>query len=239
MKSRPYLLEVQSGGNGADIAGVVAFLAFAGYISFMIYLFLPMVGNIPFFSKVDTAIEKAELLSYVTPTSNYPAGYAGVSIGDGAPVLVTPEAVQIQSTYTPYPTYTPFPTVNAFPLSNHRFSFYDPMIGKDKPDIALINCENWNFATQYCDSKLRNGERWEDNYFLAAACPYDLYLAGAFFEVVSPDWLKALFPRGFTCKDTGEMVMDLFIDFLIPWGSMPMPYDQTPWGDPITLMRLR
>ena len=89
-------------------------------------------------------------------------------------------------TYTPYPTYTPAPS---YELSNHRFSFYDPAIGKDKPEIAQINCDQWNYTTLTCDSPLRNGERWQDNYFISAACPYELYIAAAQFEIVSPEWL--------------------------------------------------
>jgi hypothetical protein len=184
---------------------------------------------------------KNQILGITSTPNNHVNFGLNVPPTAGADIYILSTATFVP-TPSPYPTYTPLPTYTAlanFPLSNHRFSFYDPMIGRDKPDIALINCENWNFETQYCDSKLRNGERWEDNYFISAACPYDLYLAGAHFQVISPDWLKLLFPQGFTCKDTGEAVTGLFIDFLIPHNQMPMAYDLTPWGTPITLMRTR
>lgn len=163
----------------------------------------------------------------------------GAMMVPGLGALPTATPGLIQPTFTPYPTYTPYPTENPYPISMHKFSFYDPMIGKDKPEIALINCESWNYTTLYCDSKMRNGEEWKDNYFIAAACPYDLYMAGAFFEVASPNWLATLFPQGVICKDTGEAVTGLFIDFLIPWQSMPMAYDKTPWGTPIALRRIK
>lgn len=244
MKSRPYLLEVQSGGNGADATGVMAFLGFCTYIGLMLYMFMPLIGNIPMFHSNNSAL-------VVTPTvaivSAYPPGYIGIQNVGGAGVqvvTVTPSPVVLGVSVgnpTPYPTYTPYPTFTpiAYEVSSYKFSFYDPMIGLDKPEIAELNCANWNYETLNCDSALRNGEDFRTNYLRAAACPYDLYIAAAQFEVVSPDWLRALFPYGFVCKDTGELVVYPYIDFLIPWKSMPMPYDKTPWTDPVTLRRLR
>jgi len=193
--------------------------------------------------KVDTYF--GEIIPTIAPT--FPVEYYASSAGQELAVQQTQSAMMVTAlayTPTPQPTLTPLPTPTLdpyqnYPLTNHKFSFYDPMIGKDKPEIRYINCDQWNDVTQYCDSALRNGERWEDNYFIAAACPYDLYMAGAYFEVVSPDWLVKLFPAGFTCKDTGEAVTGLFIDFLIPWQSMPMAYEKTPWATPITLRRIR
>jgi len=197
------------------------------------------------FQRVVKSDEPDLYFGEVVPTPTYaiaPSFYAS-SAGQELAVAQTQVAYQsllllITPTVTPVPMATFDPYAN-YPLSNHKFSFYDPMIGKDKPEIRYINCGDWNDVTQYCDSALRNGERWEDNYFIAAACPYDLYMAGAHFRVISPDWLVALFPNGFTCKDTGELVTGLFIDFLIPWRSMPMPYESTPWATPITLQRIR
>lgn len=183
---------------------------------------------------------KNDILGITSTPSAFPTFASDMSIfGMGVPSVVPAGLF----TVTPYPTNTPYPTytpvVVDYPLSNFQFSFYDPMIGLDKPEIAELNCGDWNYSTNYCDSPLRNGEPWEQNYLKAAACPYDLYVAGAQFEVVSPDWLHALFPLGFVCKDTGELVIYPYIDFLIPWRSMPMPYENTPWTTPITLRRLR
>lgn len=221
--------------TGLDGAGVLRLVAFVLLLASWRWALAPMFKHVVWISP-----ETKNNILGITPTAG--AAYYGISPASSGPTLdpyliVTPSPFP---TYTPYPTYTPMATITpVYELSNHRFSFYDPMIGKDKPEIAEINCAKWNYETNYCDSALRSGERWEDNYFISAACPYDLYVARAHFEVVSPQWLKDLFPRGFTCKDTGELVTGLFIDFLIPWRSMPMPYDQTPWGTPITLMRTR
>jgi len=211
---------------------------------------LPILGfdtNAPDLLGYERAAQEAERRKWgvlVTPTyARLSQEYYSSSGGQALAVAQTMQAATVFApTVTPFPTVTPLPSPTAgynYPLSNHKFSFYDPMIGKDKPDIRFINCDKWNDVTQYCDSALRNGEAWENNYYIAAACPYDLYLAGAYFQVVSPDWLVALFPNGFTCKDTGEAVTGLFIDFLIPWRSVPFEYGAVPWGTPITLMRIR
>ena len=230
--------------SGIDAAGLVRVFGLLVLLSMWKWALTPLFSHVTWLSddsrnkilNITATPTELGLVSVLSTPQLSPWDYSG-----GVPTSSIIQMTSVfESTQTPYPTYTPYPTLaNVYPLSNHRFSFYDPMIGKDKPDIAFINCENWNAVTQYCDSQLRNGETWEANYFISAACPYDLYLAGARFEVVSPAWLLALFPQGFTCKDTGEAVTGLYIDFLIPWANMPMPYDQTPWGTPITLMRLK
>jgi hypothetical protein len=168
---------------------------------------------------------------FITPQVTPTAISAGLLPPAVASATISPTA-QILPTSTP----GPLPTVV---IEMGRFSFYDPEIGRDKPEIALVNCAKWNAETKQCDSLLNNGERYQDNYYKAAACRYDLYLQKAEFEVLAPDWLRALFPAGFVCKDTGEAVTGLFFDFLIPWQSMPMAWDQTPWGSPIALRRLK
>ena len=152
---------------------------------------------------------------------------------------LTATPAMLAKTPTPYPTYTPYPTPTNVIIEMARFSFYDPAIGADKPDIALINCADWDTVNKVCNSKLRDGSDYKDMYLKAAACRFDLYNARAEFKVLSPEWLKNLFPDGFTCRDTGDAVNGLFIDFLIPWRSMPMKYDQTPWGYPVALLRVK
>jgi len=229
-------------------------VTFAGVLYLMSVYGLPMIG-ITALTPKGFGIEKVEKQQHqdlyfgevVTPTAGISPEFYASSAGQELAIAQTQSAYQVAAlefTPTPMPTNTPMPTSTQnefadYPLSNHKFSFYDPMIGKDKPEIRFINCEKWNDVTQYCDSTLRNGEDWAVNYFTSAACPYDLYMAGAYFRVISPDWLVTLFPVGFVCKDTGDAVTGLFIDFLIPWRSMPMPYEQTPWGTPITLQRIR
>lgn len=215
--------------TGVDAAGLVRLFAL------LLLLSVWKVTLTPLFSHVTliTPDHQARLLGQFTPG---PTATPFGSVFGMSDMPVATSTPFVLPTYTPYPTYTPAPS---YELSNHRFSFYDPAIGKDKPEIAQINCDQWNYTTLTCDSPLRNGERWQDNYFISAACPYELYIAAAQFEIVSPEWLKILFPRGFTCKDTGDAVTGLYIDFLVPWRNMPMPYEQTPWGAPITLMRVR
>jgi len=217
----------------------------------MIVFGLPMMG-IDWFTFSALGIEKASKVpkqdlyfgEIVTPTmAVLPAEYYASSAGSELAVAQTQMAYQVMELNKPtaQPTYTPYPTPTGivYPLSSHKFSFYDPMIGKDKPEIRYINCDEWNDVTQYCDSAMRSGESWEANYFRAAACPYSLYVERAEFLVVSPDWLVKLFPNGFVCKDTGEAVTGQFIDFLIPWKSMPMDYSETPWATAITLQRIK
>lgn len=145
-------------------------------------------------------------------------------------------------TYTPLPTYTPYPTPEPTPYGEivaGQFSFYDPLIGKDKPEISLVNCPEWNTVTQDCDGTLRSGDDFRDWYNKAAACTEELYLQRAQFVVVSPDWLVKLFPNGFICLDTGGAVKGLFYDFLIRWQDMPMAWEKTPWGSAVILRRVK
>ena len=158
MKSRPYLLEVQSGGNGADVAGVVAFLGFLSYISFMVYLFLPMVGNIPFFSEADTAIERAEMMPRFTSTPVYPHSYTGVTIGGNSNLFVTSTLPPVvPPTYTAYPTYTPLPTLSPQfnnMILNVQYSYYwPPLLGPNcHPDNVL--------PSGGCKDTTASGEPW-------------------------------------------------------------------------------
>lgn len=145
-------------------------------------------------------------------------------------------------TYTSYPTYTPYPTVQPSPtpeLVTGLFSFYDPMIGVDKPEIALVNCDNWDAVNKTCLSGLRDGSHFQDHYFDSMACPSDLYFAGAAYNVISPKWLADLVTPVVTCRDTGGAVVAPYFDFLIPWKSMPFDYDKIPWRTPVVMRRVR
>jgi len=223
-------------------------LSTGGVIYGMLYFGLPVLGfSVPrpfFLSALPSPTPKPEYYFGAivpTPTVGISAEFYASSDGVLLAGLQTQTAfdvlqLSITPTVTPSPSATP--GLN-YPLSNHLFSFYDPLIGRDIPEIAEVNCGQWNYETKYCDSALRSGEPWELNYFRASACPYALFVERAEFLVVSPDWLKVLFPDGFVCKDTGELVTHPFIDFLVPWRSMPMPYADTPWRAPITLMRIK
>jgi len=141
------------------------------------------------------------------------------------------------STALPIPTAVKIAVPTELIIEMGKFSFYDPLIGRDKPEIALTNCANWDTEKNDCLSMLRDGTDFRAQYFRAAACRYDLFIARAKFKVLAPEWLKTLFPDGFTCVDTGDAVNGIWFDFLIPWRSMPFPWEQTPWGTPIALLR--
>ena len=148
----------------------------------------------------------------------------------------TPEPLP---TYTPYPTYTPQPTSVGFTDVDYvLFSFYDPLIGKDKPEIRFLNCEKWNDSTQDCDSAMRSGDNFRDFYSRAAACPLDWYNARAVFKVLHPEWLAKIMPE-FECLDTGGAVVHPYVDFLIRWKDMPFEYAKIPWRTPVILQRTR
>jgi hypothetical protein len=224
--------------GGADLSGVMNVVFLLILLSTWRAALRPLLSNFKFLPDGEETPVAALI---VTPDV---AGISGI-ISTGATATPLPDsgmgglAVSIptvQPTYTPYPTYTPPPT--AVPEA-YRFSFYDPVIGRDIPEIAEVNCESWNYETQDCDSFMRSGLDWRLYYRRAAACPYDLFAARAAFVVVSPDWLAALFPDGFECLDTGSSVVYPYIDFLIEWRSMPMPFNQTPWGTPVVLQRVR
>lgn len=161
-------------------------------------------------------------------------------------VAPTPVSTQVP---TPVPTQVPtlVPTQVSTPapvdysggvIEAGLFSFYDPLIGASKPEIAFLNCERWNIDTQNCDSVMASGDDFREYYFKAAACRPDLFAARAKFKVLSPSWLKQLVPE-FECLDTGYLVTGYYFDFLIPWQEIGFEYANVPWRQPISLLRIK
>lgn len=180
---------MQSGGNGADAAGVIGFLGFSAYIAFMIWLFVPMIGNIPFLSPADTVIEQVEVYPTMPPVVDN--GY-GIAVAH-PPVSLSTEPV-LQPTYTPQPTYTaqptytpmptftpqvdwlrgsPVPTQNSFLPSqvNWVFSYYyPPLVAEREENPAYeVNChpDNWiwnqqNTRVTGCKDITASGLPWSE-----------------------------------------------------------------------------
>ena len=228
MPSRPWLLEAQSGGNGMDPAGVFGLLVFIGLIIYAVLSVSSLVGNW-FYPLRHTALPVA---SPTFPVSAPPVRmYASPTVRVRIP------------TFTPYPTHTPYPTYTLRPeptpeLVAGLFSYYDPMIGVEKPEIAEVNCDRWDYVNRTCLSGLRDESRFEDHYGDTVACDESLYRVRAAYRVVSPEWLKKLAPI-VTCRDTGGAVKYPYFDFLLRWQDVPFTWETTPWGSSITLERIK
>lgn len=244
MLSRPYLLESLAGGNGADATGVMSALLFFGYIGTMIWVMVPLVSTVPCTTLGMFCQSKKLLHPHLTSTPAPSMGgmssvFATLTPAPGARFTRTP--ISTRRAPTPYPTYTLYPTYTPLvfgEVSTGLFSFYDPLIGLDKPEIAETNCEKWNYVTNDCDSKMRDGQDFRDYYGKAAACDHSLYIQRARFRVVSPAWLVRIFPDGFTCLDTGGLVALPYFDFLIRWKDLPFDWSRIPWRAPVVLERL-
>jgi len=140
------------------------------------------------------------------------------------------------ATVLPSPSLTATSTLPGV-LAVYELSMYDPMIGRAFPEVATINCGNWNASTQYCDSTLARtsrytkSNRWEDNYWHAVACDAD-HLGGLFL-VTSPRWLVG----EWECLDLGfhpRIVAGDVMDFLLPWDRLPFPFADFPYNTLVT-----
>ena len=157
MRSRPYLLEVQSGGNSADSTGVMAAIGLLVYIGFMVRLLTPLISQINFFG------EDGNDNIVVVPTKSLPdkystPGFFGVSPAQTAAPIVVVVATS-SMTQTPYPTYTPYPSITPFSTPNNlsltvQYSYYwPPLLGP--------NCHPENLKkTGGCKDVTASGLPW-------------------------------------------------------------------------------
>lgn len=182
-----------------------------------------------------------------------PAPVADISVSPSA----TPSPVVVASAVAPAVSVGVFADVASTSISvppvgvsldgldYFTLSFYDPLIGRDFPDIRHVNCSRWDDLSQDCLSALRSGDDFRDYYaghsvrsYSAGACRYELFIQKAEFEVLSPSWLRDLTPL-IRCMDTGEAVQDRWLDVLIQWRDLPMPYEDFPWGELVIVRRVK
>ena len=208
MKSRPWLLEAQAGGNAADSAGVTSFLLLVGYFVVMGSFILPMLRQINWIGeKGDDNI--VAVATSPLPTGFQEPGFVGVRPVQAAPVeSPTPGAPTptqtAMPTYTPYPTYTPFmsPTPE-YARGVFLYSYYNPALGG-------VNCSQWDEETQTCVSTMASGKDWRQWYGKALACPsvYPMYTV---FRVTSPESIAG----DYVCLDRGGSLEGTnYLDFL-------------------------
>jgi len=115
----------------------------------------------------------------------------------------------------------------------YRLSFYDPMIGRFFPDIALINCAVWDVMTNSCVSSLANGDDFRDWYGRGLACPPGHQL-GDVLHVIYPEQLRG----DWTCVDRGGGIEGDLLDFLLLypddiWTGYNL--DNFPWASPVVV----
>jgi len=219
---------VQSGGNGADVTGVLGFLGFALYIALMLKMFLPLLGNIPFFSPKEKTAEVAQVRQTATPF--YPVGYVGVSRSDSsAGQAVIPSSTPfMMATATPYPTYTPYPTFtpsvdwlqglatptrNSFePYQvNFVYSYYWPPLVSEPGMEANCHPDNYLFPdwdaerTKIigCKDTTASGLPWSQYEQGKAVDGYAGGLAVPFY----PDTFSPLYPMGTVLVVDSPMVI--------------------------------
>ena len=165
MKSRPYLLEVQAGGNGADSAGVMAFFGLLGYVAFMVIILVPSVRQINWIGEKG----KGAPMVVVPTNSNggmptqYTSNYSGVS----------PHEAFVTATLAPTPTLVPTatsspvpsPTVLAHMVVTVGYSYYWPPFGPP-------NCDNANWDGTTCKDISASGLPWSAFVGRGMTIPY-------------------------------------------------------------------
>lgn len=120
-------------------------------------------------------------------------------------------------TLTPSPiptaTQTPLPTLTLEPkreLVFLKLSFYDPNIGSIIPEIADINCMNFDHVNRVCLSTMANGVPFGAYYGRAVACPPPMQF-GDVLEVIYPVQLTG----NWVCMDRGWAIENGYVDFLL------------------------
>lgn len=165
----------------------------------------------------------------------------------GTPVPTSSKDDETLVTFTPAPLFTPSPTLSSgigdwvvpfTPTPSNRYtyllSFYDPDIGVLYPDMADVNCADWDEVNKVCLSPLSNGADHREWYWRSLACAY-YYPLGTMFRVYSPDWLAG----DWLCLDYGDMISPNgeYLDFLIPVRDILAMYqgdlNNFPWSTPV------
>jgi hypothetical protein len=140
--------------------------------------------------------------------------------------------ITMQVTATPYPTYTPVPT-EELKIRILKLSFYDPLIGVYFPDIAEVNCSEWNYVTNNCDSLMSGGEDFRDWYGKAVACPPGME-TGKVIQVLFPEELRG----EWICADRGGVIEGDWIDFLLKYPDQVWTgynLNNFPWGSTVVI----
>lgn len=156
-----------------------------------------------------------------------PSSFISPSVSTVSPI-VSPVAI------TPTFTVTPTPAVVDFGqyLYEGRLSFYDPEIGRYFPDIASVNCADWDSVNKVCNSKLLYHQMdYSDWYGRGVACPPALPDL-AVLRVVYPEQLAG----DWACVDRGDAVTDNWLDFLLRYPDQVWTganLNNFPWGSPV------
>lgn len=205
-----------------------------GYIGFMVFacnLMLAPVNakQLPSFPTLDFVSTASFILTetalpLVTPT-------------------VTPSPIPtFTNTPVPFPASSPFPTLsvsintNEPVLLTYNLSFYDPHIGYYFPEIAGVNCLEFDYELRDCVSKVHHGL---DDYRMwlgkGAACPASLPY-DAVFLVHEPKELVGYW----RCIDTGDLDRPPYhyIDFMLTYPDMVWTgsnINDFPWSSPVLI----
>lgn len=122
--------------------------------------------------------------------------------------LVTPTPIIIRVEVEQPSTVT-----SAAQLQYFKLSFYDPAIGVYFPEIASVNCADWDGSQ--CRSLMSNGDSFMNWYGRGVACPPPLRL-GDLVRVVYPSQLAG----DWTCVDRGGAIVEGYLDFLLKYPDM-------------------
>lgn len=128
-------------------------------------------------------------------------------------------ATMVTPTFTPTVTFTPSPLpspTNDLPIMEFMLSFYDPRIGYYFPDIAQVNCLQWDDVLRDCVSKVNNGtEHYFVYYRRGVACPPPLR-DGQRIRVIEPVELAAI-AEEWICIDRGGAIQNYYLDFMLQY----------------------
>lgn len=170
--------------------------------------------------------EEARIIARATQVS-LPAVSVPPSYSQPPPIPVsTPTPIVIRVDVVPPATSTPSVQLRYFKLS-----FYDPAIGRYFPQVASVNCANWDSVNQQCLSVMSNGDTYLNWYGRGVACPPPLQL-GDLVRVVYPPQLVG----DWTCVDRGGAVVDGYLDFLLRYPDMVWTgynLDNFPWSSTV------
>jgi hypothetical protein len=206
------------------------------------------IAFIVFACNLMLAPARAKPLVIPTETPDYVATVWG-SYTQTAVFSVTPTFTSMPSptvTITPLYHLRPSPTVDFItPVSQNTnklltqvfaLSFYDPHIGYYFPEIASVNCLQWDAEIKECVSKVHHGQ---DDYHQwlgkGAACPSTLPY-DAVFRVITPVQLAGVW----RCIDIGDLDRNglHYIDFMLSYPDMIWTgYDLNsfPWSSDVVI----
>jgi hypothetical protein len=209
MKSRPYLLEVQSGGNSADLVGISSFLGFILYFYFVARMLFPMLSQITWFKPDEQPVVSVHV---DTVPTQYQPNYTGVQPAEVFSTATLQPTMTAYPTYTPYPTHTPSVgwlqitatvTQNSFNPQdvNWVFSYYYPDLVAEDEVLYGANCHPDNIERNpqgkaiRCKNTSASGLGWRDWLMYSAV---DTQYRGGVAVPYYPNTYNPIYPMGAT-----------------------------------------